>query len=118
MNSNNTIYPVIKEIYNCNVDYKERIYKIECNYTGLTDILKTLIKLKIYKDQTLYMEFKDMKVILRITRNKFTVLLNIDDTNVNQDLDADVFKEFMKQYNYPIMDIKLQQCKPSGNTGN
>ena len=118
MNSNNTIYPVIKEVYNCKVEYQERIYKIDCNHTSLTDILKVLIKLKLYEDQTIYMEFRDIKVILRITKNRFTVLLDTEDTNVNSDLDINVFEEFMKQYDYPIMDVKLQQPTPSGTIGN
>ena len=84
----------------------------------ITDILKVLIKLKLYEDQTIYMEFRDIKVILRITKNKFTVLLDTEDKNVNSDVDVNVFEEFMKQYDYPIMDIKLQQHTPSGTTGN
>lgn len=118
MNSSNTIYPVIEEVYNCKIEYQERVYKIDCNYTSLTDILKVLIKLKLYEDQTIYMEFRDIKVILRITKNKFTVLLDTEDKNVNSDVDVNVFEEFMKQYDYPIMDIKLQQHTPSGTTGN
>lgn len=118
MNSNNTIYPVIREVYKCKLEYQERVYKIDCKYTGMTDILKVLVKLKLYEDQTIYMEFRDIKVILRITKNKFTAFLDTEDESVNRDIDVNVFEEFMKQYDYPIMDIRLQQHSPSGTIGN
>ena len=103
----NNISNELEKIFNCKVNHNEssRVYKLDTNLEDINTILDLFIDLKLKENINLFLEFNNVKIVVKYDYNKFIITAN---KQIEQNIDKHVYKEFAKLYNNPIFDVQIK----------
>lgn len=103
----NNISKELEYYFKCTVEYNKSsgAYKLNRELKEINEILTLFINIKFKENVNLYLEFVNIKIIVKYDYNKFTI---IADNQIGENIDKEIYHNFVKLYNNPIFDIQIK----------